>query len=153
MRCTVLLTSYFLLPCFLCDFSCPTPPGTETPGWHAPRHPVPCHPDTTREKGWDVIVSHESDNDKTPTGDFHKLRTNVAGYIIKWCMTIDQKICFICFEDLYPAATIVSLKSTVTQMHTGSSTSITAWHAGNPPTTNRHSAGSRAWERTVSVVV
>ena len=39
-----------------------------------------------------------------------------AGVVIKWCVTIAQKICYICFETLYKAANVVSLKSTITHM-------------------------------------
>ena len=63
-------------------------------------------------------MSRATCNGKTPTSPLHELRASVAGCIIKWCITIAQKICFICFEGLHPAATIVSLKSTITQMHT-----------------------------------
>ena len=68
------------------------PPGTQYPVTQ-----------TQWEHGWDVIVSRASDIDKTPTTPLHQLLMSVTGYIIKWCITIAQKICFICFESLYPS--------------------------------------------------
>ena len=58
-------------------------------------------------------MSRATDSGKLPGTPLHKLHMTVAGIIIKWCITIAQKICFIYFESLYPSVTIVSLKSTL----------------------------------------